>query len=637
MILADKAKGLFISNISHELRTPLHGILAAAELLNESPLNHSQASFLQTVQACGTSLVETVNHVLDFTKLSGNSKSGGVENVIVPTQVDLMQLVEDAVDGCWIGHRARTAMGDSGIGSVYAPPSEDPGSAFTTHRKHVETVVDIGYCPEGWSLKCEKGGIRRVLMNLFGNSLKFTSDGYVHVLLRQLPRGEDDPLDKVKVELAVFDTGKGISQNFLKNQLFHPFSQENPLQTGTGLGLAIVNSIVTSENIDGTVDVWSEEGVGTEIKVVFSAEIVSNGTQKQNKQSFRADTSNNPTVSLVGFDTTRKGVKLLYDTTRNYLTTWWGFDVVDDGDIVILNDDRAPVIAATERRDTNHPFIFLSAARGDPTIMSIASEYERIGGFCRILYKPGGPSRLRVILKLCVHALGIGRTCSSSPMTLPNGDADYRSTDGKEQSVSGSSIPRRKSENTYTRSRPGMAPRSSTAHPLPVLRRPLSAAVESVETVDPDTRVPTITSGPGGTILKSSVSTLDSEHRFRVLVVEDNGILRNLLTKWLSKKGYDFRSAVDGRDGVDVYEKDGPFDVVLLDLSMPVLDGVGATLEIRRLESDRQTLPRTRILALTGMSSLEDKRRAFEAGVDGYLVKPVAFKTLDDMFHKLGV
>ena len=59
-------------------------ILAAAELLNESPLNHSQASFLQTVQACGTSLVETVNHVLDFTKLSGNSKSGGVENVIVP-------------------------------------------------------------------------------------------------------------------------------------------------------------------------------------------------------------------------------------------------------------------------------------------------------------------------------------------------------------------------------------------------------------------------------------------------------------------------------------------------------------------------------------------------------------------------
>jgi len=43
-------------------------------------------SFIQTVQACGTSLVETVNHVLDFTKLSGNAKAGGVEKVIVPTE-----------------------------------------------------------------------------------------------------------------------------------------------------------------------------------------------------------------------------------------------------------------------------------------------------------------------------------------------------------------------------------------------------------------------------------------------------------------------------------------------------------------------------------------------------------------------
>ena len=162
-----------INCVFHVLTQAILQILAAAELLSGSPLNHSQASFLQTVQACGTSLVETVNHVLDFTKLSGNSKSGGVENVIVPTQyvfftlsggvwylislisccdyvsrVDLMQLVEEAIDGCWIGHRARTAMGDSGIGSVYAPPNEDHGSAFVTRRKHVETVVDIGYRPE---------------------------------------------------------------------------------------------------------------------------------------------------------------------------------------------------------------------------------------------------------------------------------------------------------------------------------------------------------------------------------------------------------------------------------------------------------------------------------------------------------
>jgi hypothetical protein len=79
----------FVVSISHELRTPLHGILAAAELLSDTQLNHTQSSFLQTVQACGTSLVETVNHVLDFTKLSGNSKAGGVEHVIRTTKCAL--------------------------------------------------------------------------------------------------------------------------------------------------------------------------------------------------------------------------------------------------------------------------------------------------------------------------------------------------------------------------------------------------------------------------------------------------------------------------------------------------------------------------------------------------------------------
>lgn len=61
-----------------------------------------------------------------------------------------MQLVEEAVDGCWVGHRARTAiLGDSGIGSVYSPPKEENGeSPVVTRRRHVETVIDIGYRKE---------------------------------------------------------------------------------------------------------------------------------------------------------------------------------------------------------------------------------------------------------------------------------------------------------------------------------------------------------------------------------------------------------------------------------------------------------------------------------------------------------
>ena len=112
-------------------------------------------------------------------------------------------------------------------------------------------------------------------------------------------------------------------------------------------------------------------------------------------------------------------------------------------------------------------------------------------------------------------------------------------------------------------------------------------------------------------------------------------------------QGYEYREAVDGLEGVQTFETDGHFEygnscppmgsldadccfphfhcsVVLVDLSMPILDGVGATARMREIESKRKNEPAegsatqpTRILALTGMSSLEDKRRAFEAGVDG--------------------
>jgi len=55
-----------------------------------------------------------------------------------------MHLVEEAIDGCWIGHRARTELQDSGIGSVYSPPDGD-GKPRLTSRKEAETVVDIGF------------------------------------------------------------------------------------------------------------------------------------------------------------------------------------------------------------------------------------------------------------------------------------------------------------------------------------------------------------------------------------------------------------------------------------------------------------------------------------------------------------
>ncbi|KAI6133531.1 Fph type histidine kinase [Pisolithus croceorrhizus] len=662
MMLADQAKSLFISNISHELRTPLHGILAAAELLADTPLSHGQTSFLHTVQACGTSLVETVNHVLDFTKLSGNVKSGGVDNVITRSRVDLEQLVEEAIDGSWIGYCARTsALRESEIGSVYAPTMEHRTSSVMSapmSAQNVEIVVDIDRREgasawanhPGWTLKCDKGGIRRVLMNLFGNSLKFTSRGYVHVTLRQASPLEDANNGTVKIELCVSDTGKGISQNFLKNHLFHPFSQENPLQTGTGLGLAIVHSIVRSPSVAGKVEVVSEEGVGTEIKVIFEAETLNEPNNLHEPFVFE-DLERQPVLSLLGFKKRGRGAQLLHDVICKYLRSWWGFTLHHEGeelgDIVIVNEDPSPVITALEKMDTSRSFIILSSSRGSPRVMGICNAYENNGGVCRIVHKPGGPFRLRAALKQLLRARHRRRQRIASYSSAVTASEDTVSLHSAMfvDDLTGSERRRRGSMDVWSTNprSPPVPPMSSPELSCSTVADPERDTAFQTLDIDLDSINDTNISVARGVseIMPRQPASFtaggETHHVKRVLVVEDNSILRSLLVKWLTKKVFDCREATDGREGVDIFKSEGPFDVVLLDLSMPVLDGVGATVEIRQIERSRTTQRPCAILALTGMSSLEDKRKAFEAGMDGYLVKPVAFKTLDDMFHNLGL
>lgn len=330
--------------------------------------------------------------------------------------------------------------------------------------------------------------------------------------------------------------------------MFHPFSQENPLQTGTGLGLAIVNSIVRSSSVDGKVDVWSSEGVGTEIKVTFTAELVRDEELSQEDSELLKvyGALSRPPITMNGFDDSHRGTQLLRNVLSSYLVNRWGFVLAqgaEPGDIVVVNEDFSQVLRATEEKSTKRAFIILSSARGNARLMGVVSDYERLGGFCRILYKPFGPQRLYSSLKLCLHALNIARFSRNKS----GDDAKYHPSEHLTQSGSSTedlthysgSLPRRYSEDKNILTlRPPLGPRSFTAHPLSSWAD-LNSTTEQEETGPPfrqDSPVfaqspssPTISIGNGGTLLKSSVGTLKPKRSIRVLVVEDNAILRNLL------------------------------------------------------------------------------------------------------------
>jgi two-component system cell cycle response regulator DivK len=109
----------------------------------------------------------------------------------------------------------------------------------------------------------------------------------------------------------------------------------------------------------------------------------------------------------------------------------------------------------------------------------------------------------------------------------------------------------------------------------------------------------------------------------KILVVEDNEMNRDMLSRRLMRKGYEVIIAVDGEEGVAKAQSEAP-DLILMDMSLPVLDGWEAT---RRLKADPETqaIP---IVALTAHAMAGDREQALAAGCDDYDSKPIEFQRL---------
>jgi two-component system, cell cycle response regulator DivK len=116
----------------------------------------------------------------------------------------------------------------------------------------------------------------------------------------------------------------------------------------------------------------------------------------------------------------------------------------------------------------------------------------------------------------------------------------------------------------------------------------------------------------------------------KILLVEDNEMNRDMLSRRLSRNGYEIIMAVDGRQGVEMAAKEKP-DLILMDMSLPVMDGWEATRQVKADPATR-TIP---VIALTAHAMVQDREKAMEAGCDDFDTKPVELPRLLEKIKSL--
>lgn len=303
--LAHKAKSDILNSLSHELRSPLHGVVLSTELLADTQLDAFQGYVLQTLETCGRTLLDTIDHMLDFSKINNYLKSAEAEkhasrghrghaatsidagmkslysNVCLDVLVE--EVAESVVAGYHLQHMpvaplARKDILNANVLSTshtdFNRPTEDPGlpqdneGLTQTSARDVSVYLDIDPHVSSFQFSSMAGALRRIVMNLLGNALKYTHSGSIHVSVSIEPETERSAYNDDKmIRFTVTDTGKGMSADFIRNDLYTPFLQADPLSPGTGLGLSLVKKIVTS--LRGNISIESQLGMGTVATVLL--------------------------------------------------------------------------------------------------------------------------------------------------------------------------------------------------------------------------------------------------------------------------------------------------------------------------------------------------------------------------------
>nr|CEG04984.1 unnamed protein product [Fusarium clavum] len=395
------------------------------------------------------------------------------------------------------------------------------------------------------------------------------------------------------VTLVIEDTGRGISEEFLRNDVFKPFSQEDQLSTGTGLGLSFVQRITAQ--LGGSISITSQVSGGTKVTVSLPMTLISVSSSHESSADKDKSVKGQGTCRDLRARVVNAAEHLGHPPSPRLLA----------GDAMLetlCRDHIGLRLCTTADAEQLAPDVLIVT---NPAIYDLSSSVTSW--------------REVPVLVVCPNALVVHKyelACKLAGQTRLHDFVSQLLTPWKlERAISRVMGFWAESQDTPQISAPMPLPSPSDTTPL---GQPMT---------------PGIVGSPFGTLTTAE----DYFHTPQFLLVEDNPVNLKIHICFMKKLKQPYQTAANGEEAVASYKGNpGLFSCVLMDISMPVMDGLEATRQIRAFER-YNNIPTTLVLAITGLGSESTRDEATRSGVDFFVTKPAKLKALEEILKSRGL